>query len=207
MRAKATYHKLKKHVHKHKKVASEARWETDQAYVALGNLHTQMGQVDQQRATTQEARVDDQAVLARLREQLEAAHVEAFIAMRQWILANNHAAMAEVEQNRTHALSVQQDRIERDLCQQLAQTQNKVVDLQHEVHFLNNQLHPILDEEEEDPDMLVEDDGWEEEVELEDEDDPISDLDSEHAEDQNRLGARCIPVIHVMDLQLEVWYA
>jgi hypothetical protein len=56
------------------------------------------------------------------------------------------------------------------------------------VHFLNNQLHPILDEEEEDPEMLVEDDGWEEEeVELEDEDDPISDLDSEHAEDLNRL--------------------
>ena len=37
-----------------------------------------------------------------------------------------------------------------------------VVDLQHEVHFLNNQLDPILDEEE-DPEMFVEDDGWEEE--------------------------------------------
>ena len=58
-----------------------------------------------------------------------------------------------------------------------------VVDLQHEVYFLNNQLHSILDEEE-DLEMLVEDDGWEEEeVQLEDEDDPISDLDSEHAED------------------------
>ena len=57
-----------------------------------------------------------------------------------------------------------------------------VVDLQHEVHFLNNQLHPILDEEE-DLEMMVKDDGWEEEVELEDEDDAISDLDSEHAED------------------------
>ena len=67
--------------------------------------------------------------------------------------------------------------------QQLAQTQNMVVDLQHEVHFLNNQLHLILNEEEEDLEMLVEDDGWEEEVELEDEDDPISDLDSEHTED------------------------
>ena len=66
--------------------------------------------------------------------------------------------------------------------QQLAQTQNIVVDLHHEVHFLNNQLHPILDEEE-DPEMMVEDDGWEEEVELEDEDDAISDLDSEHAEE------------------------
>ena len=38
-----------------------------------------------------------------------------------------------------------------------------VVDLQHEVHFLNNQLHPIHDEEEEDPEMFIEDDGWEEE--------------------------------------------
>ena len=58
-----------------------------------------------------------------------------------------------------------------------------VVDLQHEVHFLNNQLHPILNEEE-DLEMVVEDDGWEEEeVEVEDEDDPIPDLDSEHAED------------------------
>ena len=57
-----------------------------------------------------------------------------------------------------------------------------VVDLQHEVHFLNNQLHPILNKE--DPEMLVKDDGWEEEeVEVEDEDDPISDLDSEHMED------------------------
>ena len=63
-----------------------------------------------------------------------------------------------------------------------------VVDLQHEVHFLNNQLHPILNEEEEDPEMWVKDDGWEEEeVKLEDEDEVVSDLDSEHAEDYNRL--------------------
>ena len=59
-----------------------------------------------------------------------------------------------------------------------------VVDLQHEVHHLNNQLHPILDEEEEDPKMKVKDDGWEEEeVDLEDEDDAISDLNNEHAKD------------------------
>ena len=52
------------------------------------------------------------------------------------------------------------------------------------MHFLNNQLHSILNEEEEDPEMLVEDDGWEEEeVELEDEDNPISNLDSDHAKD------------------------
>ena len=58
-----------------------------------------------------------------------------------------------------------------------------VVDLQHEVHFLNNQLHPILDEEQEDLKMMVEDDSWEEQVELEDEDNAISDLNSEHAKD------------------------
>ena len=58
------------------------------------------------------------------------------------------------------------------------------MDLQHEVHFLNNQLHPILDEEEEDPEMLVEDDSWDEEdVEPEDEDDPISDLYSDQNKD------------------------
>jgi len=47
MRVKAAQHKLKKRVRKHKKATSEARWETDQAYVALGNLHTQIEQVDQ----------------------------------------------------------------------------------------------------------------------------------------------------------------
>jgi len=47
MRAKAAQRKLKKRVRKHKKAASEARWEIDLAYVALGNLHTQMEQVDQ----------------------------------------------------------------------------------------------------------------------------------------------------------------
>ena len=49
---------------------------------------------------------------------------------------------------------------------------------------MNNQWHPLLDGEENGPQMLVEDDGWdEEEVELENEDDPISDLDSDHNED------------------------
>jgi len=45
MRAEAAQRKLKKRVHRHKKAASEARWESDQAYAALGNLHTQMKQV------------------------------------------------------------------------------------------------------------------------------------------------------------------
>ena len=47
MRAEATQCKLKKRVRMHKKAASEARWETDQAYVALENLHTKMVHVDQ----------------------------------------------------------------------------------------------------------------------------------------------------------------
>ena len=85
MRAKATQCKLKKRVHKHKKMASEARWETYQAYVALENLHTQMEQVDQQRAITQEARASDQAVLAGIQEQLEAALVKALTTTRQQI--------------------------------------------------------------------------------------------------------------------------
>ena len=59
-----------------------------------------------------------------------------------------------------------------------------VADLQHEVHYLNNQLLLILDEEEEDPKMFVEDDGWEEqEVEPVDEDNAISDLDSDHTDE------------------------
>ena len=46
MRAKAAQRKLKKCVRKHKKAASKAQWESDQAYTALGTLHAQMEQVD-----------------------------------------------------------------------------------------------------------------------------------------------------------------
>ena len=97
MRAKATQRKLRKRVRKPKKVASEARWKTDQANVALGNLHTQMEQVDQQRAAAQEARADDQAMLVGLWEQLKAARAKVFTATHQWILANNRAAMVKAE--------------------------------------------------------------------------------------------------------------
>ena len=61
-------------------------------------------------------------MLIGLQEQLEAARAEAFIATGQRILANNRAAMAEAERDKTQALSVHQDRVERDLRQQLAQT-------------------------------------------------------------------------------------
>ena len=77
---------------------------------------------------------------------------------------------------------------QRDFSQQLARAQHVVMGFQHEVHNLNNQLHLILRKEDEDLDMLVEDDGQDEkEVEPENEDDPISDLDSDHNEDQSRL--------------------
>ena len=120
--------------------------------------------------------------------------------------------MAEAARNNAEALAAQQDHVERDLCQQLAQTQNMVVDLQHKVHHLNNQLHLLLDEEEEDPEMMVEDDGWEEGVELEDEDDAISDLDSEHAEEQSHLVTSLKHQLYpyyryVMDQQFEFWYS
>ena len=97
MRVEAAQRKLKKRVRKHKKAASEARWKSDQAYVALGKLHTQMEQVDQQRAATQEARADDQALLVGLWEQLEAARAEASMATRQRDTANNHAAIVRIE--------------------------------------------------------------------------------------------------------------
>ena len=105
MRAEATQHKLKKCVRKQKKAASKARWESDQAYAALGTLDAQMEQVDQQRAAAQEARANDQALLAGLREQLEAAHVEASTAMRQRDAANNRAAAARIERDRHRAIS------------------------------------------------------------------------------------------------------
>ena len=64
------------------------------------------------------------------------------------------------------------------LHQQLAQAQLQVMNLQHEVHYLNNQLNPILDGEEDGPNMEEDDDE-----EPEEGDDPISDLDSDHDED------------------------
>ena len=76
-----------------------------------------MEQVDQQRAATQVARADDQVVLAVLREQLEATCTKALTATRQRIQANNYAALAEVARNRAEALTVKQDRVERDLHQ------------------------------------------------------------------------------------------
>ena len=57
------------------------------------------------------------------------------------------------------------------------------MDLQHEVHYLNNQLNPILHGEEDAPNMEEVDDEDEEEVEPEEGDDPISDLDNDHNED------------------------
>ena len=82
-------------------------------------------------------------------------------------------------------MSNAQDRAERGLHQQLAQAQFQVMNLQHEVHYLNNQLNPILDGEDDGPHMEEDDDEDEEEEEVEPEegDDHISDLDSDYDED------------------------
>ena len=80
-------------------------------------------------------------------------------------------------------MSNAQDRAERDLRQQLAQAQLQVMNLQHKVHYLNNQLNPILDGEEDGPNMEEDEDEDEEEVEPKEGDDPISDLNSDHDED------------------------
>ena len=105
MRAEAAQCKLRKRVRKHKKVASEAQWESDQAYAALGTLHAQMEQVDQQRAAAQEARDDDQALLAGLQEQLEAARAKVSTARRQRDAAENHVAAVRIERDRHRDMS------------------------------------------------------------------------------------------------------
>ena len=142
MKAEAAQHKLRKRVRKHKKAASEARWESDQAYAALGTLHAQMEQVDQQRAAAQDARADDQALLAGLREQLEATHAEVSIARRQRDAAENRAATMRIDRDRHRSMSAMQDRAKRDLRQQLAQAQLQVMNLQHEVHYLPAEPNP-----------------------------------------------------------------
>ena len=103
-------------------------------------------------------------------------------ARRQRDVAENHATAVRIERDRHRDMSHTQDRAKRGLRQQLAQAQLQVMNLQHEVHYLNNQLNPILDGEEDGPNM--EEDEDEEEVEPEEGDDPISDLDSDHDEDQ-----------------------
>ena len=95
-------------------------------------------------------------------------------------------------------MSNTQDRAERGLRQQLAQAQLQVMNLQHEVHYLNNQLNPILDGEKDGPNMEEDEDEEEEEVEPEEGDDPISNLDSDHDEDQ--IAQYLVEVLNVSSL-------
>ena len=64
-----------------------------------------MEQVDQQRAAAQEARANDQALLAGLREQLEAARAKVSIARRQRDVVENHAATIRIERDRHRDMS------------------------------------------------------------------------------------------------------
>ena len=74
---------------------------------------------------------------------------------------------------------------------QIQEHQNTIVELQHDVHCLNNIVNPIpppvaTEEEEEDPEMFMEDDGWEEEEQLvpmdNDEANAMSGVDSDNFE-------------------------
>ena len=109
---------------------------------------------------------------------METARAEVSTARRQRDAAENRVANIRIERDRHRDMSHAQDRAERSLRQQLAQAQLQVMNLQHEVHYLNNQLNPILDGEEDGPDMEEDDDE-----EPEEGDDPISDLDSDHDKD------------------------
>jgi len=62
-------------------------------------------------------------------EHLETAHAEVLTATCQRIQTNNRVALVEAAQNRAEALTMQQYHVKRDLRQQLAHTQNMVVDL------------------------------------------------------------------------------
>ena len=69
------------------------------------------------------------------------------------------------------------------------------MELKHEVHQLNNQLHPLLGKENlvmviedygwEEVELVVEEDEAEEDVELmeDNDDDPMSNIDSDHSDE------------------------
>ena len=114
---------------------------------------------------------------------METACAEVSTARRQCDAAENRVTNIRIERDRHHDMSNAQDHAERGLRQQLALAQLQVMNLQHEVHYLNNQLNPILDGEEDGPNMEEDEDEEEEEVEPEEGDGPISDLDSDHDED------------------------
>ena len=77
----------------------------------------------------------------------------------------------------------------------LQQTQNTITELQHDVDRLNNIINaipPPIKVEEEDPEMFIADDSWEEvEIKIEEDvepvedndDDPMSDIDSDHSDE------------------------
>ena len=116
---------------------------------------------------------------------METARAEVSTARRQRDAAENHVATIRIERDRHRDMSNAQVRAERGLRQQLAHAQLQVMNLQHEVHYLNNQLNPILDGEEDGLDMEEDGPDMEEDDDEEPEegDDPISDLDSDHDED------------------------
>ena len=64
-----------------------------------------MEQVDQQRAAAQVARANDQALLAGLQEQLEAARAEVSTARHQRDVVENRVAAVRIERDRHRDIS------------------------------------------------------------------------------------------------------
>ena len=106
--------------------------------------------------------------------------------------ANRRAEALEEARMRTVFQASQQaiefDQVEQEYMRRLHHAQNTIVELQHDIHRLNNIINPIppLDiVEEEDPEMLIKEDEPEEDVDpMEDSDDnPMSDIDSDHSDE------------------------
>ena len=82
--------------------------------------------------------------------------------------------------------AIEFDQMEQEYMRRLQHAQNTIVELQHDVHHLNNIFNPIPTPdtvEEEDLDMLIEEDEPEEDVEpMENsDDDPMFDIDNDHS--------------------------
>ena len=78
--------------------------------------------------------------------------------------------------------------MEQEYMHRIQQAQNTIAELQHDIHRLNNIIDPIppLYAEEEDLEMLIADDGWEEvEVEPEEDVEPMEDIDDDPMSDLN----------------------
>ena len=105
--------------------------------------------------------------------------------------ANHCVEESKEDKTRTMVLAGRQaiefDQMEQEYMRRLQHAQNTIVELQHDVHHLNNIINPIPPPdvvEEEDLEMLIEEDEPDEDVKpMEDNDDePMPNIDSDHSD-------------------------